>query len=144
MPFDYALIIGHMFSSSAERKKRAEEAQQSVPANGKPAESNGGPVSLILCLCPPVCLELLHACFDVLTSWANKLGFICSIHVFHLHKDEECRSMMNFEMQCAIDVCIDFIAGINASHITLKPSVCISYVHCNYFWITILYLINAC
>ena len=40
MPFDYALIIGHMFSSSAERKKRAEEAQQSVPANGKPAESN--------------------------------------------------------------------------------------------------------
>ncbi|KAB5524509.1 hypothetical protein DKX38_022258 [Salix brachista] len=34
-----------MFSSSAERKKRAEEAQQSVPANGKPAESNGGPTS---------------------------------------------------------------------------------------------------
>ena len=68
MLFDYALIIGHMFSSSAERKKRAEEAQQSVPANGKPAESNGGPVSLILCFCPPVCLELLLACFAVLTS----------------------------------------------------------------------------
>ncbi|KAJ6295096.1 hypothetical protein OIU76_023068 [Salix suchowensis] len=37
----------------AERKKRAEEAQQSVPANGKPAESNGGALSLILCFCPP-------------------------------------------------------------------------------------------
>ncbi|KAB5524587.1 hypothetical protein DKX38_022336 [Salix brachista] len=52
----------------AERKKRAEEAQQSVPANGKPAESNGGALSLILCFCPPVCLELLHACFASLTS----------------------------------------------------------------------------
>ncbi|KAG6739008.1 hypothetical protein POTOM_058643 [Populus tomentosa] len=29
----------------SERKKRAEEAQQSAPANGKPAESNGGPTS---------------------------------------------------------------------------------------------------
>jgi hypothetical protein len=68
MLFDFALIIGHMVSSSAERKKRVEEAQQSVPANGKPVESNGGAVSLMLCFCPPVCLELLHACFAGLTS----------------------------------------------------------------------------
>jgi len=80
--FYYALIIGYMFSSSAERKKRAEETQQSAPANGKPAESNGGPVSHILCFCPPMCLEPLHACFDVLTSWANKLRLICSFMCF--------------------------------------------------------------
>ncbi|KAF9670920.1 hypothetical protein SADUNF_Sadunf13G0119300 [Salix dunnii] len=45
LPFYYLQIIEHMFSSSVERKKRAEESKQSAPANGKPAESNGGPTS---------------------------------------------------------------------------------------------------
>lgn len=53
LPFYYLQIIEHMFSSSVERKKRAEESKQSAPANGKPAESNGGPVSHILCFSPP-------------------------------------------------------------------------------------------
>uniref|UniRef100_A0A6N2LYI8 RRM domain-containing protein n=1 Tax=Salix viminalis TaxID=40686 RepID=A0A6N2LYI8_SALVM len=45
---------------NAERKKRAEESKQSAPANGKPAESNGGPSNLLTCIN-----------VNISKSWAN-------------------------------------------------------------------------